>query len=120
MKTHPKAIALVLVSTIFISFAQILLKSASSGFSFDVVSIATNYNLLAGIAIYIFAAGLLLVALKRGEVSVLFPMYATSYIWVSLLSTMFFPTDIMNIMKWVGIFFIISGVTALSAGGNNG
>jgi undecaprenyl phosphate-alpha-L-ara4N flippase subunit ArnE len=120
MKTHPKAIVMVLISTVFISFAQIFFKSASFGFSFDIVSLFTNYNLIAGILIYMMAAAMLLVALKKGELMVLYPMIASSYIWVSFLSPMFFPTDQMTLMKWTGIFLIISGVTALSIGGKNG
>ena len=119
MKTQPGAIVMVLISTVFISFAQILFKSAS-GFPFDIVSIVTNYYLIAGLLIYVIAAALLLFALKRGELTVLYPMYASSYVWVSLLSPVFFPADFMNAMKWLGIFFIISGVTALSVGGKNG
>ena len=119
MKTQPKAIVMVLISTVFISFAQILFKHASV-FSFDIISVVTNYYLVAGLLIYVLAAALLLFALKRGELTVLYPMYASSYIWVSLLSPVFFPADYMNAMKWLGIFLIISGVTALSAGGKNG
>jgi undecaprenyl phosphate-alpha-L-ara4N flippase subunit ArnE len=80
----------------------------------------TNYYLIAGLLIYVFAAALFIFALKRGELTVLYPMYASSYIWVSLLSPVFFPADYMSVMKWLGIFFIISGVTALSVGGKNG
>jgi len=120
MKTQPKAIALVLASTVFISFAQILFKTASSGFSFEIVSMVTNYNLVAGILLYILAAAMLIVALRRGELSILYPMYASSYIWVSLLSSVFFPADQMSLIKWAGIFLIISGVTALGVGGKNG
>lgn len=120
MKTQGKAIALILFSTLLITIAQILLKSASFEFSFGILSLITNYNLIAGFLIYGIAAIMLLFALKRGELMVLYPMYASSYIWVSLLSPIFFPTDYMNIIKWVGIFFIISGVTVLSVGGKNG
>ena len=120
MKTQPKAIALVLASTILISFSPILFKSASFDLSFNVISLITNYSLIAGIAIYMIAAVMFMFALKRGELIVLYPMYATSYIWVSLLSPVFFPTDQMNIIKWAGIFLIISGVTALSVGGKHG
>ena len=48
-------------------------------------------------------------------ISVLYPIIATSYIWVALLSTFFFA-EVMNLYKWIGIFFIISGVVFVSMG----
>ena len=68
---------------------------------------------------YAVAAMLMLTAFKHGELSVVYPIIATSYIWVSILSPTFFPADYMSAVKWLGIFFIIIGVTAVSLGGRN-
>ena len=120
MRTKPIAILLVLINTVFITIAQILFKYASVSISFDILSIITNYYLIFGILIYAFAAALLLVALKNGELSVLYPMVAASYIWVSIISPIFFPADSIGLIKWGGIFFIILGVSFLGLGGKNG
>ncbi len=119
MKTQPAAIALVLVCTVFTSMAQILFKFASFSFSLDIVSIATNYFFISGLVLYAVAAGLLIAALKRGELSVVYPVVATSYIWVSILSSMVFPTDAMTMMKWAGIFIIMAGVSFVGMGGRH-
>ena len=66
---------------------------------------------------YGFGAVLLIIALRNGELSVIYPIIATSYIWVSLLSPRFFSTDFMNATKWGGIFVIIVGVTFVGIGG---
>jgi drug/metabolite transporter (DMT)-like permease len=42
---------------------------------------------------------------------------ATSFIWVSILSPIFFPTDSTNSLKWLGIAIIIIGVWFVAKGG---
>ena len=54
-------------------------------------------------------------ALKHGEVSMLYPIIATSYIWVSIGSSIFF-NEIINIWKWAGVFLIVVGVIVISYG----
>jgi len=120
MKTKPMAIIMALASTIFISAAQILFKYASVGFSLDIASLVTNYYLIAGLLVYAVAAAFLLMALKHGELSVVYPTIATSYIWVLLISPWFFHTDYMNAMKCAGVLLIITGVTSVGWGGRNG
>ena len=119
MKTKPFAIVLVFLDTIITSVALILLKSAAASFSFNLISMLTNFNLIGGLSLFALAAVLLLIAFKNGELSVLYPVIAASYIWVSILSPIFFLTDSMNLVKWVGVFFILIGITALGTGGSN-
>lgn len=119
MKTKPVAVILVMVCTVFISVAQILFKYASFGFSMDIMALLGNQSMVAGIGVYAIAAVLLLLAFRHGELSVLYPIVATSYVWVSLLSPVLFPTDSMSMMKWAGILFIIAGVSFVNRGGKH-
>ena len=68
-----------------------------------------------GLVIYGIAAALMITAFKGGEVSVLYPIIATSYIWVSLLSSYFF-NETINLFRWMGILIIISGIIFISLG----
>jgi len=120
MKTKLWAIFLILFCTLLTSGAQILYKFGVKKLSFDLLSLITNYHIIFGLILYGIGAILLIIALKHGELSVLYPIVATSYIWVSLLSPKFFPTDSMNFMKWIGIFIIVIGVSFVSIGGRNG
>ena len=54
----------------------------------------------------------MLSAFKYGELTVLFPIIATSYVWVSLLSSWLFP-DTMNVWKWMGVTLILFSVSLL-------
>ena len=119
MRTQPTAVVMVMVSTLIISIAQLMFKYASFSLSLDIAALITNHYLITGILLYAVAAVLLIVALKRGELSVLYPLIATSYIWVSLMSPMFFPADSMNAVKWAGIAFIIAGITFVGIGGKH-
>ncbi len=110
------AIGLVVVCTLFTSFAQIFYKFGANKLSFNLISVITNWPIIIGIILYGTAAVLLIIALKAGEVSVLYPIIATSYIWVSLLSMYFFG-DIINLYKWIGMIFIFFGVILVAKGG---
>ncbi len=120
MKTKLWAIFLVLFCTLLTSSAQIFYKLGVKSLSLNLFSLITNYYLIFGLILYFIGAILLILALKNGELSVLYPLVATSYIWVSLLSPRFFATDSMNLMKWIGVFIIISGVSLVGIGGRNG
>ena len=109
------AIAIVLIGTVLNSIAQVLYKFGASRLSLTISSLLTNYFLIIGISIYAVSAVALLIALRGGELSVLYPLIATSYVWVSFLSIHFFD-EIMNVYKWLGIIVIIMGVSFIGMG----
>lgn len=115
MKTKPWAIILMVVVTFFTSFAQILYKIGVGILEFNFFSIITNYYIIIGILIYFIGGVLLVICLKYGELSVLYPIIATSYIWVGLLSIYFF-NESLNFFKWMGIITITLGVIFVSIG----
>ncbi len=112
MATKLWAIALVVLCTIFTSFAQILYKYGAA----RLPEIITNAPLIAGLFLYGIGAVLLIVSFKGGDVSVLYPIIATSYVWVSLLSNYYFDEP-LNMYKGVGIMLIIAGISMISWSG---
>ena len=58
----------------------------------------------------------MIIAFKGGELSVLYPIIATSYVWVSIASPFFFETDYMTTSKWIGVFVIIGGISLIGWG----
>jgi uncharacterized membrane protein len=68
--------------------------------------------LLIGYGLHACNAMLLILALRHGHLSLLYPLYALSYVWVDLLSLYFFQEH-MNIWKGSGIALIILGVAVL-------
>ena len=115
MPTQLWAIGLVILGTIVGAFGPILLKKASAKRLSKLSSLATNYHLFGGVALYALGTMLFIPALKGGELSVLYPFVAVTYIWVSLLSVKFLGEK-MNKLKWMGIILIIIGVTFIGIG----
>ena len=78
-------------------------------------ALLTSVPLFAGLAVYGIGAVLMIVALKHGELSVLYPLISLSYVWVAILSVVLFAED-MNPLKLAGILVIMAGVGVLGRG----
>jgi drug/metabolite transporter (DMT)-like permease len=74
-----------------------------------------NPNLLIGLFFYGIGTVLFIPALKGGELSVLYPLISTTYIWVSLWS-MRMLGEKMNSLKWIGVALIMGGVSLIGLG----
>ncbi len=109
------AIGLIFLCTLFTSTAQIFYKFGAGKLSFDLFSIITNWQVITGLCLYAIGAVLLIIALKGGELTVLYPIIATSYILVSILSNYFFG-EIINLYKWTGIIAIFFGIIFVTKG----
>lgn len=115
MKTKLWAIVLMVLCTLLVSSAQILYKIGAAKLVLDIFSILTNWHLIIGLCLYGMGAVLVIIALRGGEVTVLYPIITSSYIWVSIGSVYFFGED-MNIFKILGIVAIISGILMITFG----
>ncbi len=124
-KSHSrKSIYLVLGCTVFAAAAQVLLKfgaghkmpalnpaDAATWMPF-VIALLGNVPLLSGYCMSAGTAFLLILGLRDGELSMLYPIIAMTYVWVNLLSTYFFHEH-LNFWKAVGIALVIGGVALL-------
>ena len=110
-----KSVFLVLFASFLLSIAQLLLKHASSTFAFTFAGIF-QIDLILGIAFLCITAALFIVALRDGELTVLYPLMATSYVWVAIASPLLFPSDSLNALKLAGVGSIIIGVYSLARG----
>jgi len=109
------AIFLVAFTTLLTSIGQVFFKFGANKLEFNLLSIFTNYILFIGLFVYVIAAVLVVISLKYGELSILYPIISLSYIWVSLLSIFFF-FESMNAIKWLGITAILIGVSFIGVG----
>ena len=115
MPTKLWAMGIVFASTLLTSTAQLFWKFGSNKLEFNLLSAITNIELITGIVLYAIAGTLLILSFRGGEVSVLYPIFATSYIWVSFLS-IYFLGEIMNLFKWLGVFAIVAGIVLIGYG----
>jgi len=115
MNNNLKAISLALICTIIVSIAQILLKKGSADFSLDWTQIY-NYPLLIGGLLYAGGAIIFILAFRLGELSVVYPIMASGYVIVTLLSV-YFLQEVITLEMGIGIFFITCGVVLIGRGG---
>ncbi|OYT41623.1 hypothetical protein B6U80_01045 [Candidatus Pacearchaeota archaeon ex4484_26] len=108
------AIILMVIVTILTSAGQILLKNGVNLISG--ISSIINTTLILGFLLYAIALVLTLLALKKGEVSVLYPIMSLAYVWVALLALLFLGES-LNFFKILGIITIFLGVSLIGLGG---
>jgi len=99
--------------------AQLSFKLGSSSISFSLGSFILNPYIIVGFATYAVAAILLTVALKFGELSLLYPVWSLSFVWITLAS-MLFLNESVSIQNWIGIAFVIGGISFIGFGARNG
>ena len=93
--------------------AQILMKTGANQLAAQgLAGILSNLPLLAGYCLYGLSTLLLVLALRDGELSLLYPVIALTYVWVTILSKVIFH-DRLSVSKLAGIAIIVAGVVVL-------
>jgi len=107
---------LVIACTILGAAAQILMKVGMSHFQPNFMALVTNVPLVTGYALYGINTLMMVLALREGELSMLYPIIAMTYVWVTLLSYALLAEK-PNLYKNLGIATIVVGVAVLGRGG---
>jgi len=102
-------IFLVLITAFLAAVGQLLFKWGAASISVSLLSWVLNWQLIGGLALHGVGFVLLVVALKYGNLSVLYPLLATSYLWVALLSVRFLGEPFL-MPQWLGVALIVAGV----------
>lgn len=119
LTNNTKGVLLALFCTAIVSVAQISLKKGSAVFSLapdQIINQLTNFPLLLGGALYVIGAFFFIHAFRRGELSVIYPVMASGYVVVTLLSV-FFLDEIVTLQKGGGMLLIMSGVILIGRQG---
>jgi drug/metabolite transporter (DMT)-like permease len=115
------AIFIVLACTLLVAIAQYLIKLGANrlshaGLLATTIGILTIPQLFAGYCLYAVFTALFVYALRHGELSVLYPLIALSYVWVTITAVVAFH-EALNPYKIVGVLVIVGGVAVLGWGG---
>lgn len=108
-----KIILLTALAAFIGSIGQIEFKRGADNLQFDFKLLITNYHLILGGAVYIISTILYIYALNKGQLSILYPVIATSYVWTLFFSKIFLKESV-GLTSWVGVFFILLGVTLIA------
>ena len=106
---------LVVVASLIGSFATVALKSGAARLAFNVKGLLLNWRLAAGVFAFLLSSLFFLAAIKKGELSVLYPLVSLGYVWTLLWSRIFFGEPFSR-NKFVGLGLIMLGISLLGLG----
>ena len=120
--THQRrSFLLVVCCTIIGAAAQVLIKKGAGALGPSPTMVQTALAMLltpalfAGYSMYGVSTILLVLALRHGQLSLLYPVFAMTYVWVTILSVVVFHES-MNVFKLAGIAVIVGGIAVLGMG----
>ena len=111
MKT--KAVLLMIACTVFTALGQVFYKLSAPKLQISLEGLLFNYYLIIGLFFYFIGAVLLILALKHGELSKVYPIISLTFVWVLFLGLFLFGES-LSILKLAGTSSIILGVALLS------
>ncbi len=114
MQTPIVSILLFLLASFFGAVGQFLYKSGTEQVTAlensSLLSYVVNWRILVGVACYVAVMVLFVAAFKRGgELSVLYPVYATTFIWAALIGLLAYGTTI-SLANVLGMVLLIAGM----------
>ena len=105
-----RPILLFLVAAFLGALGQYLYKTGAVTASNNFLSWLTNYRIILGALCYIIIMVLFIYAFRLGgALTVLYPIYATTFIWAMLIGV-FLLGEQINLYKMLGVGLIIIGV----------
>lgn len=112
-KVDWKILLLTALAAFIGSIGQLEFKQGANNLQFDIKMLLTNYHLIAGVAVYSLSTVFYVYALNKGNLSILYPIIATSYIWTLIFSKIFLKEPV-GLTSWAGVFFILLGVALIA------
>ena len=95
------------------AFGTLMVKKSVDQYSF-LRSLKSSLMWM-GIFFYGLSTLFYIVALRKEELSIIYPLVSTTYVWTTLFSVKFLKEE-MNQWKWIGLFGIILGVILIGVG----
>ena len=108
-----RIILLTALSAFIGSIGQLEFKRGADNLQFDIKLLLINYHLIIAVAVYCVSTVLYVYALNKENLSILYPIVATSYIWTLLFSKIFLKEPV-GLTSWAGVFLILLGVTLIA------
>lgn len=99
-----------LLAAVFGAGGQYLYKSGAEQAAGGLVSYLTSWRLLCGAVCYVAVMALFVIGFKRGgQMNVLYPLYASTFIWGALIARYAFGTPI-TIANMAGMVLLVGGM----------
>jgi len=115
MRTPVSSMALVFLASFIGSFGAVFLKGGAGRLHRDIKTLVLNWRLALGVAFFLLSSFFFVLGVRKGELSILYPMVSLGYIWTLLWSRLFFGEPFTR-NKFVGIGLILVGIALLNLG----
>lgn len=115
MTTPASSILLVVTGSVIGSFGSVFLKAGADRLHFRIRSLVTNWRLAAGVALFLLSSYFFVLGVRKGELTILYPMVSLGYICTLFWSRLFFNEPFTR-NKFVGLALILVGIVLLSIG----
>jgi len=96
------------------AIGQLLFKLGSASVTLNPLTWLANWEVMGGLALYGVSAILFIGALKHGNLSILYPLIATSYVWVTILSVLILG-EARSLLNWIGLLILVAGVALIAS-----
>ncbi len=109
-------IGITLFAALLASIAQYFFKKAMPHFKFnakEILALFKNKTILLGILIYFIGLGIYLIALYHGQLSFVYPTFASSFVFTLLISK-YMLGEKVNAARAIGIVLIVIGIIAIA------
>lgn len=108
--THPLSVLMILSASLCGATGSFLYKTGASTGANTLLGYLTNPRLLGGVACYVAVMVLFVAAFRKGgALTVLYPVYATTFIFAAAISLLAFGTPIRPI-NLAGMILLVSGI----------
>jgi drug/metabolite transporter (DMT)-like permease len=115
MTTPASSIAWVIFASFIGSLGAVGLKAGAKNLQLSITALAANWRLHAGVAGYLISWVFFVLGVKKGDLSILYPMVSLSYIWTLFWSKWFFGEPLTR-GKFAALGLILAGVALLGLG----
>jgi len=109
------SVACVLGASFFGSFGALFLKIGAGKLGRSIASVATNWRLMSGVAFYLFSSVLFVLGVRKGELSVLYPMVSLGSVWTLFWSRLVLGEPLTR-PKFIALGMILCGIALLGLG----
>ena len=108
--THPLSVAMILAASLCGATGSFLYKTGANGGANTPLGYLANPRLIGGVACYIAVMILFVAAFRKGgALTVLYPVYATTFIFAAVISLLAFGTPIRPV-NLAGMTLLVSGI----------
>lgn len=107
--------AWVLAGSFVGSFGALFLKVGAGRLEKNFWALITNWRLALGIGFYLLSSVLFILGVRKGELSILYPMVSLGSVWTMFWSRLFLGEPLTRV-KFLALGMILAGVSLLGLG----